>query len=191
MWPQQKAISLLVIIMLGLPSFANTNESNALEYDFGQDKSGYNWRVINDGVMGGLSRGQAKLTENSLFYTGDISLENNGGFSSLKAPFVRTDLSAFKTVVLRYRHSGHQLGLTFEWHPRFWRTYHKQILETTKGEWQTVRFDLNKIPQFRLTGPTGRVMQEKDLKRIIRIGFIASEKKSTSFEFEIDYLRFE
>ena len=60
-----------------------------MTFDFGTKNSAASrdWRVINDGVMGGLSQGRALLTEESILFEGEISLENNGGFSSLKSPF--------------------------------------------------------------------------------------------------------
>jgi NADH dehydrogenase [ubiquinone] 1 alpha subcomplex assembly factor 1 len=42
------------------------------------------WHVIDDGVMGGLSRGRATAEGQSLRFDGDLSLENNGGFSSIR-----------------------------------------------------------------------------------------------------------
>jgi hypothetical protein len=71
--------------------------------DFGTAKDGADWRVIVDGVMGGLSTGKATFTKNSVVFTGSISLENNGGFSSYRMPFGEYDLSAYKKVEIRYR----------------------------------------------------------------------------------------
>ena len=47
--------------------------------DFGKNKDGKEWRVVNDGVMGGLSRGSLALTDNSILFKGEVSLDNNGG----------------------------------------------------------------------------------------------------------------
>lgn len=41
-----------------------------------------NWRITNDAVMGGKSQGNIIVESNYLLFTGNISLENNGGFSS-------------------------------------------------------------------------------------------------------------
>lgn len=166
------------------------NASDEFDIDFGEDKQGENWRVINDAVMGGLSLGQRSIANDSLIFSGDISLQNNGGFSSLKSPFSRMDLSRFQTIEIRYRHQGHPVAFTLEWHPRFYKTYHKMSLPSTNKLWETIRIPLKNIPQYRLTGPTGRLMSKKDLKRVIRLGFIASEKEESEFEFEIDYVKF-
>jgi hypothetical protein len=46
------------------------------------------WGVVNDTVMGGVSSGQLALTDGLLVFTGDLSLENNGGFASMRSPAV-------------------------------------------------------------------------------------------------------
>ena len=53
---------------------------NTIKIDFGKEKGGKYWRVVNDGVMGGLSKGTKKLTANSMLFKGKVSLDNNGGF---------------------------------------------------------------------------------------------------------------
>ena len=54
-------------------------------FDFKKNTSIRDWRVVDDGVMGGISAGQLRLDEqgNGIFY-GYVSLENYGGFSSLR-----------------------------------------------------------------------------------------------------------
>ncbi|HEY5775431.1 MAG TPA: CIA30 family protein, partial [Xanthomonadales bacterium] len=55
------------------------------------------WRSINDGVMGGLSAGGMSQTVEGLKFAGRLSLENNGGFSSVRRS-VSQDLSKATAV---------------------------------------------------------------------------------------------
>lgn len=57
-------------------------------FDFGADGSADGWGVVNDTVMGGVSSGQLTLTDGALVFTGDLSLENNGGFASMRSPAI-------------------------------------------------------------------------------------------------------
>lgn len=50
--------------------------------DFRQKDAQINWRITNDGVMGGKSQGNIIVKSDHLLFTGNISLENNGGFSA-------------------------------------------------------------------------------------------------------------
>ena len=45
-----------------------------------------NWQVVNDGVMGGRSYGNlTRSGDSEALFSGNLSLENNGGFSSIRA----------------------------------------------------------------------------------------------------------
>ena len=53
------------------------------------------WSIVNDDVMGGVSQGSAQAVDDVLLFKGDISLENNGGFSSVSfKPESKMDMSA-------------------------------------------------------------------------------------------------
>lgn len=42
------------------------------------------WVIVDDVVMGGKSSGHFKIDEGKGMFYGEISLENNGGFSSVR-----------------------------------------------------------------------------------------------------------
>ena len=46
------------------------------------------WFVVNDTVMGGVSSGRLEWGSGALVFTGDLSLDNNGGFASVRSPFL-------------------------------------------------------------------------------------------------------
>jgi len=57
-------------------------------FDFTKESNIQNWSVVNDGVMGGLSKGNFSVNDKGDgFFTGHVSLENNGGFSSVRYNF--------------------------------------------------------------------------------------------------------
>jgi monofunctional biosynthetic peptidoglycan transglycosylase len=45
------------------------------------------WRIVNDGVMGGLSTSRVSRTGDALRFAGEISLQNSGGFASMRRSF--------------------------------------------------------------------------------------------------------
>merc|ERR1712130_903831 len=42
------------------------------------------WKIVNDDVMGGVSQGASRAAKNVMVFEGNVSLENNGGFSSVQ-----------------------------------------------------------------------------------------------------------
>ena len=67
---------------------ASGRSSGDLAIPFSADSASY-WRFVSDRVMGGVSNGGVKFTdEDGLFYahmTGDVSTANNGGFIQFRA----------------------------------------------------------------------------------------------------------
>ncbi len=51
--------------------------------DFKDKREAALWHAINDDVMGGRSQGEIVFKNGLCVFSGDISLENNGGFSSV------------------------------------------------------------------------------------------------------------
>ncbi|MEM6343814.1 MAG: CIA30 family protein [Bacteroidota bacterium] len=168
-----------------------TDTTNSLKIDFGTDKSGQTWRVINDGVMGGLSQAQARLTDNSVLYRGEISLDNNGGFSSLRSPYERFNFSDFETVTIRFKSKGPTFGFTLETSSYFYQPYYKTVLKSEGDDWQTITVKLTDFKQYQLGRPSGERLAASYLSKIIRIGFINHDKVAKPFELEIDYILFE
>ena len=66
------------------------------------------WQVVDDSVMGGLSKGNFKSDKKNgnLIFAGNLSLENNGGFSSIRSNQLLVDLSDFKGIKIKTRGDG-------------------------------------------------------------------------------------
>lgn len=150
-----------------------------------------NWFVVLDGVMGGLSQGTVEQTSESIIFRGSVSLENNGGFASLRTPYQEYDLSGLTTVTVRYRSTGQDFGLTLAKYRRFWRPNYKTNLPITNGEWNTLTCNLTDFGIYRLGEKIEGHPDKKDLSDIIRLGLISNTKAATDFEIEVDTIVFE
>merc|ERR1719246_30854 len=98
---------------------------------------------MDDGVMGGLSKGEIDMSESSeLNFHGDLSLENNGGFSKLQSETNEVDLSDFEGITIRVKGDGRTYklalqceGQTVQWW--FWRNpiSFESDFDTVTDEW--------------------------------------------------------
>ena len=125
--------------------------------------------------------------DGGLRFTGELSLENNGGFSSARRS-VEQDLSGAKKVRLEVRGDGREYQFRIRLNNRFdgvaWRA-----MFTTSDEWQTVEIALDEfIPVFR-----GRTVAEAGpvvASAIQQIGFLLSDKNAGRFELDIRSIEF-
>ena len=60
--------------------------AQAVLLDFADPAAVATWTTVNDPVMGGRSTSTVAFGDGGLVFSGDISLENNGGFASARGP---------------------------------------------------------------------------------------------------------
>lgn len=161
---------------------------DVLNIDFGAQKDGRDWRIINDGVMGGISVGEAGLDDNSMLFVGQLSFENNGGFASLRSNRINLRLENAEFIEIRYRLKGINFSFMFEQYARFWKPYYSYPLETTDGEWITKKIPVQSLMETRMSEYTGQTFNQNNARPFFRIGFISNDKNEKRFELEIDYI---
>ena len=161
-----------------------------LMLDMGEGKTGSDWYIINDGVMGGRSSSSFDLKKDHLHFAGTISLENNGGFASLRSPWNKYNLKGKKSVTIKARGTGGQFSLILEKNREWWLPTYKYTFEPT-SEWQEFTVDLKDLVEYTVQGKTGKKLGKDGIEDIIRIGIIKYDGKAGPFELEIDELIFQ
>lgn len=63
-------------------------------FAFENDDELIGWNVVNDTVMGGVSSGELTWVDEALVFTGELSLDNNGGFASVRSPLIDSSVAA-------------------------------------------------------------------------------------------------
>ena len=73
-------------------------------YDFNKKSNLQGWTIVDDVVMGGDSSGSFTLNDDGHgVFEGRISLNNNGGFSSVKYRFQKLAIEEFSKVIVKLR----------------------------------------------------------------------------------------
>ncbi len=146
------------------------------------------WIAVNDGVMGGRSSGAPTVADGTLSFKGVLSLENNGGFSSVRSVGRDFDLSGISVVVLRVRGDGrrYQLRLATDARHRGIVVSYGAGFDTAAGEWVEVRLPLAQLdPTVRGTSLPGPPL---DASQIREIGFLIADKREGAFALDVDWV---
>jgi len=78
-------------------------------FTFNKPDAANQWQTINDGVMGGVSDGQCKVSdEKTMVFFGTLSLENNGGFASVRSRPAIVKLKSGDSIAARVRGDGRE-----------------------------------------------------------------------------------
>jgi monofunctional biosynthetic peptidoglycan transglycosylase len=146
------------------------------------------WQIVNDNVMGGISRSSFKwFEEGYAVFSGTVSLENNGGFASVRTQSrTPVDLSQFKGLTLRALGDGNIYCIrlrTVENGRITWYT-HQARFQTKQGEWQThiIPFSSFKA-EFR--GSNLRGNPPLNPEAVVEIGFMIQDKQEGAFRLGI------
>lgn len=157
-------------------------------FDFTPKSDISDWRTVDDTVMGGRSDGHFRLNENGHGeYSGRVSLENNGGFSSLRYRMPTIRIEGKMKVRIRLRGGGERYQFrtkTSDYDRHSYVTYFE-----TSGEWEEIVLELKTMaPQFR-----GRSldMENYPAEMLSEIAILIGNKKEQEFKLELDWLRLE
>ena len=158
----------------------NTNHTIV---DFTKNSKLHSWSIVNDVVMGGKSTSSIRInTEGNAVFKGEVSLENNGGFSSLRHRFEKLDISNFSKIKIRLKGDGKKYQFRIK--PSMFNQYSYVYHFQTNGDWQTIEINLTDFtPVFR-----GRKLDMQNFSgtELEEIGFLIGNKKQEKFELILD-----
>lgn len=171
-------IMLIFLAMLYLPK-----EENLVIADFDQADRIKAWQIVNDGVMGGVSKSSFEYSsEGYAKFSGEVSTKNNGGFASVRLEMKAVNVSDFKCVNLRVMGDGKRYQFRLKSKKGTYYSFIKHF-ETNK-EWQNVKIDFNELyPSFR-----GRKLDMDNFSgdQITEIAILIANKKDEKFEIYIE-----
>ncbi len=153
-------------------------------YRFDSADAADRWAIVNDDVMGGVSQSGLGLSEDdTLLFAGTVSLENNGGFASIRSS---SEMNGLKDMIgirlsvrgdgklYRFRlYSADSRGVAYE-----------AAFQTTVHEWQLIDLPFSEFePTIR-----GRLLTELgtiDPATIEAVGFIVKDNQVGDFLLEV------
>ena len=154
-------------------------------FNFTKDAGTQNWFVVDDSVMGGVSAGNMGVdSEGHGMFKGQVSLDNNGGFSSIKYNAGKTKLTGYTKFVIALKGDGKAYQFRVKTNSSEYYSYTSTF--TTNNAWQTIEIPFNSMtPSFRgqtlnMANFPGDYLEE--------IGFLIGNKKEEDFKLAIDYI---
>ncbi len=161
---------------------------NMTIFNFTKDSDISNWKIVDDVVMGGRSDGSFTINEDGHgAFSGKVSLENNGGFSSLRYNFETKETSAYSRFVIRLKGDGK--SYQFRVKDKRYNRYSFIFTFETTDNWQTVEIPFKNMSAafrgYKVDVPNfeGNQMEE--------IAFLIGNKKAESFKLLIDSITLE
>ncbi len=189
-------LSLIAMTILLLTPEAQTievyksmDQQESLIFDFkNESEIGY-WRIVNDGVMGGLSESEIVYTDgNTAVFRGIVSLENNGGFASTRTIPRSYELDDHDGILIRVKGDGKKYQFRVRTNDRFDGISYRYQFTTKLNTWMIIDIPFHEcVPVFR-----GRILRDVETilpEEIQQLGFLISNKQAGKFQLEIDWIK--
>lgn len=162
-------------------------QDNCVVYDDFSDSEKNNWIIINDWVMGGLSKWDIRFENKTLIFFGNINT-NGGWFTSIRSVLSDKILSKVDYVKLRIKTDSRSYKLTFRDNYRNWVSYQADIPSQNIWIYEDISIPLSKLTAnyFWRSIKTGAFQKNQARE----IGFIISDGINGTFEIEIESIEF-
>ena len=152
-------------------------------FDFTKEADLKNWSVVNDTVMGGESSGKmGKDAQGNGLFEGHVSLDNKGGFTSIRYDAGKIKLQGYSKFVIVLKGDGKPYQFRVKTNNSDYYSY-VYSFETT-GSWQTIEVLFSSmVPYFRgqrlnIANFPCDFMEE--------IGFLIGNKREEDFKMAIE-----
>lgn len=157
-------------------------------FDFNQQADIQDWMVVNDQVMGGKSSAIFNINSEGFGeFSGKVSLENNGGFSSLRYRFDKIQVTDYTKICIKLLGDGKRLQFRIK--SKVSDEYSYISFFETSGAWETIEIPLKDMyPWFR-----GKQLNQSNFSHdyIEEIGFLIGNKKAENFRLVIEKITLE
>lgn len=177
---------LLVFAFTATASIANAEDRVLFQFD--QPQAAKPWQTVNDGVMGGRSVGRFKINDDQkMEFFGTLSLENNGGFASVRARSGNLGLKKSDVIVARIKGDGREYKFNVYAQNNLGGFSFRQSFPTKKDRWIEVRFPVEKfVATWR-----GRVFPDRKLDpaQVSGLGFLLGDEKPGPFKLEVEWIK--
>ena len=147
------------------------------------------WQPVDDVVMGGRSASSAQVSaRGALLFEGVVSLENGGGFASVRSGPARHDFSGAAGFVLRLRGDGKRYRLSLRTEAPFDGVQYQASFTAPAGDWTLVELPWQRF-EARFRGRSVPEAPPLDPSRVQWLGLLIGDRQAGRFSLELETLQ--
>ena len=180
----------VLVLVLGSIAIAAEPASKPVS-DFLDAAAARKWLSVNDNVMGGVSEGGFRITDDkTLEFSGNISLDHQGGFASIRTQSADLGLDGFDTIAVRIKGDGRTYYLDLRAARTFAAASYRAPLKTQRDAWQEARIPVRDF-EYSVFGKPIAGAEALTAARVQSVGFTLADKQAGPFRLEIAWIRAE
>ena len=169
-------------------SITAVNSIILLVVNFDPPFNSVEWMVVNDNVMGGVSRSRVSISpEGFMLFNGNVSLDYGGGFASVRSSYKNWGIEKFDGFVIKVWGDGKTYQFRCRIGNNFDGVAYRHYFQTNNENWQEIRLPFSKfVPTYR-----GRILSDAaplDPEAIRNLGLMISDKQSGNFNLKVAWI---
>jgi len=182
-------VRLILLLLFFVPTMEiQSAASIKLLLNFRDINDSGRWMVVNDGVMGGVSRSTVNLhNDGYLIFAGNVSTDYGGGFASIRTDYKNWGIGKHEGLILRVKGDGKTYQFRCRLGNNMNQIAYRHYFQTNNDEWQEIILPFKDfLPTYR-----GRVLNNfavLDPNQIKHLGVMISDKQVGDFKLEIDWI---
>ena len=154
-------------------------------FDFSKPSDIERWRIVLDGVMGGRSTGKIEQQQDMLIFTGETSLQNNGGFSSIRAAVPAGSLAGFDALRIRVKGDGRTWIIGARGRSGMGGDSYWSRFKTLEGEWLTITVPITEMVRQSFGTPIRGKLEPAGVRGV---EFYIYDKQAGPFRLQVDQI---
>lgn len=172
---------------------AQANDSGRILFDFSQPNAAARWQIVNDGVMGGRSTSRAEmLADSQMRFAGRLSLENNGGFASVRskpdsAGSTSLGLNSGDVIVMLVRGDGRKYTFNLYVPDRRMAFSYQLEFQTAADQWMEIQLPVDRFAAHSFGRPVSGAML--DPARVHSVGILIGDRRAGEFQLIVDWIK--
>ncbi|MBN8563962.1 MAG: CIA30 family protein [Leptolyngbya sp. UWPOB_LEPTO1] len=151
------------------PKPLTSNETVLFDFNDSATDLKNTWGALDDVVMGGVSNSGIRLEGGVAVFTGNVSIENSGGFASIRTRNFDPplDLSNQSGIELRIKGDGNRYKFLIRDSDGWDSTGYSYSFDTVSGEWMTIQIPFAQtIPVFRAKTVPNAKLSSKHIRSL-------------------------
>ena len=179
---------IVLTLFLATPMEIQSTDPIKLLLNFGDIDNSGRWMVVNDTVMGGVSRSNVNLhSDGYLLFAGEVSTDYGGGFASVRTYLENLEIGKYEGFILRVKGDGKTYQFRCRLGNNINQIAYRHYFQADNEDWQEIILPFKEfLPTYR-----GRVLTnipKLDPKEIKQFGFMISDKQVGKFHLKIDWI---
>ena len=154
-------------------------------FDFSRKEDCAGWSPVDDVVMGGCSHSTVSFDPGALVFCGELSLDNGGGFASIRSPLREFNLSSATALVLRVTGDGKTYKVGLRLSEKFDAPVYQASFIAPAEETKDVYIPYNEL-EPRYHGRSLDVAPPFEPQRVRSVGLLIADRQSGPFSLRVE-----